>query len=127
VDGFASAESSSGYPERNGTLRWRSVEAGRGTVEERVIEHEPRTRHRIAFADPESEGELTTTFGIEGEGTRVTQELSYGLRRKGLFAGLTDRLFVRSQQRGSLRRSLVALRHEVEEIRELGWGVAEQT
>lgn len=122
VDGFQRAESSDGYPERGGSLRWRSIEAGRGEVEERVVEHEPRNRHRIAFADPETEGELTTTFAIEGEGTRVKQELSYELRRKTLFSGITDRFFVRSQQLRALQRSLSALKHEVEEISELGAG-----
>ena len=71
VDGFAAVEAAEGYPEVGGTLRWRSRPAGRGSVTERVLEHEPRRRHRIGFADPESEGELLTTFGIEGQGVRV--------------------------------------------------------
>jgi hypothetical protein len=103
------------YPEAGSRLRWRSVSAGRGEVDERVLEHEPRRRHRIAFSDPDTEGELTTTFAIEGESTRVTQQLEYRLRRGGPLSLLTDLLFVRSQQRRSLERSLVRLRHELEE------------
>jgi hypothetical protein len=116
VDQFhAVARRDESYPEAGSRLRWRSVTAGRGEVDERVLEHEPRRRHRIAFSDPESEGELTTTFAIEGESTRVTQELEYRLRGGGPLSLLTDLLFVRSQQRRSLERSLARLRHELED------------
>ena len=60
VDGFHAVESAIGYPDEGGTLVWRSTPAGRGTVTERVLVHEPRKLHRIAFEDPESSGELTT-------------------------------------------------------------------
>jgi Polyketide cyclase / dehydrase and lipid transport len=116
VDGFQAAESEEGYPEVGGTLRWRSVEAGRGRVTERVLEHEPRRRHRIAFSDPQSEGELVTEMAIEGDGTRVTQTMDYRLAGRGPFSWVSDRLFVRSQVRGSLERSLLRFKHEVEEI-----------
>jgi uncharacterized membrane protein len=115
VDGFASVESSRGYPRRGGELVWRSIPAGRGTVRERVVEHQPRRRHRIEFADPESSGELLTRFGIEGEGTRVTQTLTYVISSAGPLAWLTERLFVRGQVRGSLQRSLLRFKHEAEE------------
>lgn len=116
VDGFGRIQSSSGYPEEGGSLRWESVPAGRGAVTERVVEHEPRRVHRVAFSDPETEGELTVTFAIEGKGTLVTQEQDYRLRRGGPLAKLTDRLFIRSQMRGSLARSLARLKLEVEEV-----------
>ena len=115
VDGFARVETSTGYPEAGGSLRWSSGPAGRGTVTEHVVEHEPRRIHRVKYEDPETTGELTTTFAIEGKGTLVTQELDYRLRQGGVFAKLTDRLFIRSQMRGSLARSLGRLRLELEE------------
>ena len=118
VDGFGAVESADGYPEAGGTLVWRSTPAGRGTVTERVLAHEPRTLHRIAFEDPESAGELTTRFAVEGEGTRVTLELDYRLPGGGAFTWLTERLFVRGQMRGSLRRTLARLRLEAEELAE---------
>jgi uncharacterized protein YndB with AHSA1/START domain len=119
VDGFGSVESSDGYPERGGTLRWRSTPAGRGTVSERVVEHEPRRLHRIEFSDPESEGELATAFECEqspggGEGTRVSQEVVYRVRDAGLLTRLTDPIFIRPQFGRSLRRSLERLRIEAE-------------
>jgi uncharacterized membrane protein len=114
VDGFASVEATEAYPEAGGSLVWRSVPAGRGTVRERVLEHEPRTLHRVSFTDPESAGELITRFAVEGEGTRVTLGLEYGLARSGPFAWVTDRVFVRSQMRQSLRRTLARFRLEVE-------------
>jgi hypothetical protein len=115
VDGFARVESDMGYPEVGGTLRWSSTPAGRGTVTERVVEHESRRLHRVEYEDPETTGQLTVTFRIEGEGTLVTQELDYRLREGGVFAKVTDRLFIRSQMRGSLARSLGRLRLEVED------------
>ena len=116
VDGFGRVETSAGYPEAGGSLRWRSIPAGRGEVTEHVLEHEPRRLHRVAFRDPESAGELRTTFEIAGQGTVVTQELEYRLRQRGPFAWLTDRLFIRSQVRGSVARTLARLRLEVEEL-----------
>jgi hypothetical protein len=115
VDGFAAVVSSAGYPEEGGTLRWRSTPAGRGEVAETVGAHHPRRLHRIAFTDSQTEGELTTTFQVRGVGTLVEQTLRYELRSGGPFAWVTDKLFIRSQQRGSLRRSLLRLKHEVEE------------
>jgi uncharacterized protein YndB with AHSA1/START domain len=120
VDGFHAVSSAQGYPGEGGTLVWRSNPAGRGTVTERVLEHQPRRRHRIEFSDPESEGELLTRFEIEGERTRVTLSYDYGLRRGGPFAWLTERLFVRGQVRASLQRSLLRFKHEAEEVATLG-------
>ncbi|HZA90818.1 MAG TPA: SRPBCC family protein [Solirubrobacterales bacterium] len=119
VDGFARVEASEGYPERGGTLRWRSTPAGRGVVEERVLEHDPRRRHRVAFSDPESDGELLTMFEIEAgpgdePGTRVGQELTYRVREAGLLTPLTDIFFIRPQMRRSLRRSLERFGAEAE-------------
>jgi hypothetical protein len=116
VDGFGRTETSAGYPEAGGSLRWRSIPAGRGEVTEHVLEHEPRRLHRVAFRDPESAGELRTTFEIAGQGTAVTLELEYRLRKRGPFAWLTDRLFIRSQVRGSLARTLARLKLEVEDV-----------
>jgi hypothetical protein len=114
VDQFASVVESDGYPEVGGTLRWRSGRAGRGEVAEKVVEHQPRVRHRIEFSDPEAEGELLTVFEPIAEGTRCRQEFTYELRDAGLFARAADVFFVRSQMRASLNRSLVGLRIELE-------------
>jgi uncharacterized protein YndB with AHSA1/START domain len=116
VDGFGRVESSSGYPGKGGSLRWQSIPAGRGKVTERVLEHEPRRAHRVAFEDSDTVGELTVTFAIEGEGTLVTQDFDYTLRNRGPFAKVTDLLFIRSQMRGSLGRSLGRLKLEAEEV-----------
>ena len=115
VDGFEAVESTERYPESGSTLVWRSTPSGRGSVRERVLEHAPRTLHRIAFEDPESAGELETRFGVEGDGTRVTLELEYSLNSRSPLAAVTDRLFVRGQVRESLRRTLARFKHEVED------------
>jgi Polyketide cyclase / dehydrase and lipid transport len=115
VDGFQTALEAEGYPEPGGVLRWRSVAAGRGEVTERVLEHERRRRHRIAFSDPGMEGELETRFAIEGEGTRVTQRLTYKVSDRGPMALLGALLFVRGPVRASVQRSLLAFRRAAEE------------
>jgi uncharacterized protein YndB with AHSA1/START domain len=109
VDGFEAVESSQGYPEKGGTLRWRSNPAGRGTVSERVLEHEPRHHHRVAFSDDASEGELLTTFSMQRQSVLVRQELSYEPKEEGPLHRLTDRFFVRPRLRESLARSLKRL------------------
>lgn len=124
VDGFAAVESAAGYPEEGGRLVWRSKPAGRGRVTETVLEHEPRRRHRVAFGDPESEGELVTAFTLDGSLTRVEQSLTYRLGAGGPLAAITDRLFVRGQVSESMQRSLARFKHEVEEISRLGAGSA---
>jgi hypothetical protein len=48
----------------------------------------------------------------------VTQKFDYRLRGRGPFAWASDRLFVRTQVRSSLERSLLRFKHEVEEIAE---------
>ena len=119
VDGFRAVESAAGYPEPGGTLTWRSSPAGRGTVRERVLAHQPRRAHEIEYSDPESSGRLATAFAVEGDSTRVTLKLEYRLARTGPVAWIVDRLFVRGQMRGSLRRSLLRFKHDVEELARL--------
>ncbi|MGI9019534.1 MAG: SRPBCC family protein [Solirubrobacterales bacterium] len=114
-DGFGEVASSERYPEAGGTLRWRSTRAGRGEVTETVLEHHPRRFHRIAFSDPQSEGELAVSFEIQGEATLLRQAFSYRLHGAGFFGLVSDALFIRPQQRRSLERSLIRLKHEVEQ------------
>ncbi len=116
VDGFGGVDSSEGYPGLGGTLRWHSNPAGRGTVEEKVIVHEPRQLHRVEFRDQYSEGQLAVRFAIRGNSTSVTQTYTYKLTQGGLLTPVTDVLFIRPQLRRSLVRSLERLRREAEEI-----------
>lgn len=121
VDGFASVVSRSGYPEAGGTLTWRSTPAGRGEVRERVLAHEPRSLHRIEYADPGSAGRLEVGFEMlpaasadSGRRTRVGQRLDYRVTAGGPLSPITDLLFIRSQMRRSLERSLTDLGLEAE-------------
>ena len=83
-----------------------------------MLEHRPRSLHRIAFEDPGAEGELETSFEMlpagEGRLTRVTQRLAYTVRTGGPLRAITDMLFIRPQMRSSLQRSLLELRLEAE-------------
>src|SRR5688500_5588927 len=114
VDAFASVVSSDGYPLEGGKLVWRTGAAGRGEVSEEAAEHEPRTLHRIRFTDPTMPGELETRFSMEGPHTRVSQAMTYSLAERGVFAFL-GALFVRSQIKRSLQRSLGGFRAHVAE------------
>jgi len=114
VDAFQGVVGEEGYPQEGGTLTWRSTPAGRGEVTEKVLEHEPRPVHRIEFSDPTMSGELATRFGVEGDGTRVSQELDYRLVERGPFAVL-GAFFVKSQVARSLERTLTDLKDFVEE------------
>lgn len=120
VDGFGSLISADErYPASGGEIRWRSTSAGRGEVGERVLAHQPRSLHRIAFEDPAVSGELETRFEIlpaddGGRVTGVVQSLTYGLSGGGPLRALTDVLFIRTQMRRSLQRSLLQLRLEAE-------------
>lgn len=119
VDQLRTVESvSDGYPEAGGKLVWKSGPAGRGRVEENVLEHEHRRLHRIGFKDESSEGEQTTIFSMKGQGTLVHIDFVYGLLQAGPLGPITDRLFVRSQMRRMLARSLMGLRGEAAEFTE---------
>ena len=109
VDAFAGVVSTDGYPLGGGKLTWRTGAAGRGEVSEAIVEHEPRTLHRVRFEDPTMSGELETRFAMEGAGTRVSQTMAYALAERGVFAFL-GALFVRTQVRRSLERSLGGFR-----------------
>jgi hypothetical protein len=108
VDSFGSVIEIDGYPDAGGKLRWKSVPAGRGEVTEKVLEHEHRRKHRIEFADPTLAGQMTVTFSIEGEGTKIIASMDYRLLDKSVFARLGALLFLKAQLRGTLRRSLDA-------------------
>jgi hypothetical protein len=123
VDGFGSVVSQMSYPEAGGVLTWRSTPAGRGEVHERVTAHEERSLHRIEYRDPSSVGSLEVGFEMlpaataeSGRRTRVTQRMDYRVTSGGPLSPITDFLFIRSQMRGSLQRSLGDLRLEAERV-----------
>ena len=109
VDAFAAVVSTNGYPMKGGRLVWRTSAAGRGEVTEDVVEHEPRSLHVVAYADPTMTGRLETTFTMEKDSTRVTQKMEYRLAERGVFA-LIGALWVRSQVARSVERSLSGFR-----------------
>lgn len=123
VDGFSSVISQMGYPETGGTLSWRSTPAGRGEVHEEVVVHDERSLHRIRYSDPGSKGTLEVGFEMlpaataeSGRRTKVAQRVDYSVSVGGMLAPITDFLFIRSQMRRSLERSLIELRLEAERV-----------
>ncbi|MDQ3758613.1 MAG: SRPBCC family protein [Actinomycetota bacterium] len=115
VDSFGSVLEIDGYPEVGGTLRWKSVPAGRGEVKETVREHELRRVHRIDFEDSSLAGTMSVSFSIEGEGTRIVAAMDYRLLDRSVFAQMGSWLFLKAQLRGTIRRSLDAFASEAAE------------
>ncbi len=115
VDGFASVVSSEGYPEQGGTLTWRTIPAGRGEVAERVIDHEARRHHVVEFSDQTMRGEFESRFAIDGDGTRISQRQTYRVVSAGPIVRLGSALFVRSQLRLALERSLLDFKQYAEQ------------
>ena len=60
----------------------------------------------MSFSDPQSDGGLTTSFELRGDATEVTQRMAYRLTGGGVFGAVSDLLFIRTQQRRSMERSL---------------------
>lgn len=106
VDGFAAVTTAPGYPERGGTLQWRSTPAGRGVVSERVLEHEPRRCHRISFDDDYASGEQTTRFEIASGGGSRAETVSRAAGQPELASRAEGSFAPASPAAGSYRTSV---------------------
>jgi hypothetical protein len=117
VDGFqAAVERSPGYPAEVGsTLVWRTIPAGRGTVRERVLEHQERRVHRVASPSIANRVSSSPSMVGSANATRVDQTLTYRLLDRGPIARIGAVFFVKTQVRSSMERTLAAFRHEAEE------------
>jgi hypothetical protein len=115
VEGFARVREASGdWPAAGSKLVWESIPAGRGRVTERVVEAGERSFATEVF-DDSLHGTQRTTFGPEGDGSRVVVELEYELTKYGPLRAVADVLFIRRALRDSLRRTLGRFAVEAED------------
>jgi hypothetical protein len=96
-----------GWPSREGAVvTWRSNPAGRGGVQERVLEHAPGDGQRLAVCDDLIEGEQSVAFELGERGVVVTLTLDFRRRQGGLFTALVDQIFSRSAVADALALTL---------------------
>jgi hypothetical protein len=131
VEGFHHVEREDRWPEVGAKLVWLSIPGGRGTVTERVIEHDPAgsivTRvfeealvgtQAVEFRNPP--GLLAQAVEERGDprealGAVARISLEYELPEPTLVDRLTDAFFIRRAQRDALARTLRRFAVEAEE------------
>jgi uncharacterized membrane protein len=116
IDGFDHVVRTTGsWPEVGATLTWESRGGGRGTVVERVVEHQPAERFRFGFEDTQMVGEREVLFeDVDDGGVIIQVSLSYELRKRGPLAAVTELFFIRSALLDALKRELESFGHELE-------------
>ena len=113
VDGFGHVTALEGdWPQVGARLVWESPPKGRGRVQERVTEYEPRGGQTVAVDDERLTGSQTVRFEPVGDEVRVTLSLDYRLKGANFFTPLADVVFIRREITESLRRTLRRFGHE---------------
>jgi hypothetical protein len=95
-----------GWPGVGATVSWQSGPAGRGSVTERVLVHEPLQGQAVEVRDDAIRGEQTIAFTPEPPGVRVELSLAYEFRRRSPVTPVIDMLFIRRAMTISLEQTL---------------------
>jgi hypothetical protein len=95
-----------GWPRVGATVSWRSGPAGRGSVTEHVLAHEPLQGQTVKVSDDSIRGEQTIAFTPEAPGVRVELSLAYAIRRRSPVTPVIDVLFIRRAMTASLEQTL---------------------
>jgi hypothetical protein len=107
VEGLAEVVDVEGaWPEAGSSVRWRSGPAGRGTVLERVVSHEPLAGQTLAVEDDSIRGHQEVAFTPLDENVQVLLSLQYELKKRSIVTPLVDALFIRRAMASSLRMTL---------------------
>jgi hypothetical protein len=94
------------WPAAGSAVRWQSGPAGRGSVSERVLAHEPLQGQTLEVSDDSIRGEQAIAFTPEPPGVHVELSLAYEIRRRSPLTPLIDRLFIRGAMIASLEQTL---------------------
>lgn len=94
------------WPDAGASVRWESAPAGRGTVTERVLAHEPRRGQTVEVGDESIRGEQTVAFESRPPGVRLELSLAYQIRRRSRLTWVVDLLFIRRAMTVSLEQTL---------------------
>jgi hypothetical protein len=107
VDGLERVVAVEGaWPRTGATVNWRSGPAGRGSVTEHVLAHEPLQGQTVEVADDAIRGEQAIAFTPEPPGVRVELSLAYEIRRRSPLTPVVDLLFIRRAMTDSLEQTL---------------------
>jgi Polyketide cyclase / dehydrase and lipid transport len=119
IDGLGHVVKTEGDWPRGGRLVWDSHPGGRGRVTERVRSFEARVGQVAEVEDERLHGTQRVHFEALEDGTSISLELDYALKRSYPGVQLVDALFIRRAVRDSLRRTLLRLSRELESDRTL--------
>jgi hypothetical protein len=123
VDGVARiAEVRGSWPAVGAIVRWESGPAGRGLVLERVAWHEPLRGQTVEVEDESIQGRQTVLFSPVPEGVEVSLRLEYEVRKRSIFTGLVDLVFIRGAIERSLRSTVTRFGAELAATRQPGVG-----
>lgn len=118
VDGLGDVGSvGAGWPAVGAHVRWVSVPAGRGSVSERVVAHEPLGGQTVAVEDDSIRGTQSVSFSAHSGGVAVTLRLAYELKRRSPLMALVDLLFIRREITRSLEHTLARFGAELDAAR----------
>ncbi len=90
------------WPDAGATVTWQSGPAGRGTVVERVIAHEPLEGQALEVQDSSIRGRQRVAFAPTTPGVEVTLTLEYELLRRSIVTPVVDLLFIKRAMAASL-------------------------
>lgn len=107
VDGLARVTKVQGdWPKVGANVSWQSSPAGRGTVNEKVVEYDPGHGHAVDLIDDSMVGRQTVVFTPVDQGVDVSLSLEYSITKKGFLTPVVDFLFVRRAMRMMLESTL---------------------
>jgi hypothetical protein len=95
-----------GWPGVGATVRWRSGPAGRGSVTEHVIGHDPLHGQTVEVTDDAIRGRQSVAFTPTMTGVHVELTLAYEIVRRSVLTPVIDVLFIRRAMTSSLEQTL---------------------
>jgi polyketide cyclase/dehydrase/lipid transport protein len=107
------------WPEAGATVTWQSGPAGRGTVVERVIAHEPLQGQALEVKDGSIRGRQSIAFAPSPPGVEVTLALEYELLRRSIVTPVVDLLFIKRAMAASLAQTVSRFGAELAAAREI--------
>jgi Polyketide cyclase / dehydrase and lipid transport len=107
------------WPEAGATVTWQSGPAGRGTVVERVIAHEPLQGQALEVKDGSIRGRQSVAFAPSPPGVEVTLALEYELLRRSIVTPVVDLLFIKRAMAASLAQTVSRFGAELAAAREI--------
>jgi Polyketide cyclase / dehydrase and lipid transport len=107
------------WPEAGATVAWQSGPAGRGTVVERVIAHEPLQGQALEVQDGSIRGRQSVAFAATTPGVEVTLALEYELLRRSILTPVVDLLFIKRAIAASLAHTVSRFGAELAAAREI--------